>query len=306
MSNRNRKTGGAVASIYAEKMRRNASGNRESVSKKLLMERMHTRILTNLATSRYQWVGLPDSIDERFLEMTLHFNGLALFYYENKLSRYLTLKASPAGQVNFYDNPTSFRVYGNRIVNRVLTKTPEKGMPPDNFVPIWGNDLRMPESDLVQVYASRLAELDTTIDINAIQLRVPVVIATSPATRLSVENLYKNWIEGDPAIMGTDGSLELIRDTFGAFPFSPNEKILGEVQMARTRIWNEAMSYLGYNNANQDKKERLVADEVHANNDQINGLRETGLKARNSAAELINQAFNLKVSCRWRDGAEHV
>lgn len=283
-----------ATSIYASHMKRNSGGEDISADRYRRIENMYRRLLIGLATSRFEWIGLPDSIDKRYLELTLHFQGLAVFYYEEKFSRYLALRGSAAGVVNFYDNPTAFRVYGNAMVNRMLHSGRDK------FVPIWANYMRLPEQDIIDVYARRLASLDTTIDVNAMQMRVPVILSASPQTAMSVENLYKSWVTGTPAIIGNDGLMDLAKDAIGAFPFSPNEKILGEVQIAKTRIWNECMTLYGLNNANQDKRERLVSDEVEANNEQVQALRNAAFTARQEAATMINDIFGLAVRCEWR------
>lgn len=66
-------------------------------------------------------------------------------------------------------------------------------------------------------------------------------------------------------------------------------------------ILNEALSYMGYDNANQDKRERLVSEEVNANNGLIMGQRNERLILRQKAAEEINALFGLNVSVDVRE-----
>ena len=60
------------------------------------------------------------------------------------------------------------------------------------------------------------------------------------------------------------------------------------------------MNYLGINNANQDKRERLVADEVSANDEQVDVCANVFLKARQECCEKINKRFNLNISVKMR------
>jgi hypothetical protein len=72
-----------------------------------------------------------------------------------------------------------------------------------------------------------------------------------------------------------------------------------KLHIVRTRMWNECMGLLGIDNANQDKKERLVAAEVDANSDQASMMRYVNLNARRMAAEQINAVHGLNVEVEY-------
>jgi hydroxypyruvate isomerase len=75
---------------------------------------------------------------------------------------------------------------------------------------------------------------------------------------------------------------------------------LVNIHIVRTREWNECMGLLGIANANQDKKERLVAAEVGANDEQSDMMRYVNLNARRMACEQINTMFpKLNVSVEY-------
>src|SRR5690606_31619781 len=75
-----------------------------------------------------------------------------------------------------------------------------------------------------------------------------------------------------------------------------NPDHIEKLSIVRARLWNECMGLLGINNSNQDKKERLVSDEVKANDDQVSSSRRVNLNARQDAAEHINSVYGLNIS----------
>ena len=67
---------------------------------------------------------------------------------------------------------------------------------------------------------------------------------------------------------------------------------------------NEALTFLGINNANTDKKERLITDEVKANDEQLFVARQVMLNARKMACKEINEMFGLNIDVEFRGEEE--
>lgn len=256
-------------------------------------ETMYQRVLTELSLNRFKWVGLPDSIDERFLELTLFRNALCVFYREESANRYLAVQGTGVGNVNMYNNPTEFQVIGNSMVNRRLGAK--------QCVPIWANFLRVPDHDIVYLYATKLAEVDTTIEINLKSMRQSQAMFVDETERLSYMNIMRQHQEGQPIIFGTP-AMDLSK--IQVFNLGIDKDQVVNLMDVKARLWNEAMTLLGINNSNQDKKERLVADEVSANNDQVSAQRSVALKSRKIAAEQINRMYALEISVDWDETAQ--
>ena len=122
------------------------------------------------------------------------------------------------------------------------------------------------------------------------------VVSATRSQQLSLQNLMRQREEGVDVIY-SDETLAL--DTVQALDLSVNPQTLAGLRDERNQLWNEAMTVLGIGNANQDKKERLVASEVGANNDQVLISRNAALKARRDAADQINRMFELDISVEW-------
>lgn len=261
-----------------------------------LIERMYMRVLSELAINRFKWTGLPNSVDKRFLETTLFYRALSVFYYEEKFDRFMALQATPAGRFNMYNNPTGYQVTGQQFVNRTLSAK--------DCVPIWSNAMRIPDMDIIRIFSSRLAQLDTTIEINAKSARRGKVGFGSENQRMSLVNLNRQMDEGVPFIQLNSDAITGVPVQAVDLGVDPDTII--NIDILWSRQWNKCMSLLGINNSNQDKKERLVASEVEANNDQVAASRWVNLNARQDAAYKISHKYGLNVTVDYHDGASPI
>ena len=259
------------------------------VTRTALIERMYIRILTEWATTRFKWIGLPDTIDPRFLEQELFYKSMILFYYDDDFGRYLAVRGTAVGPINMYDNPTKFRTIGVSGYRGV-------DLTPDNCVPIWGSYSRIPARDIVLVYARRLAQLDVSLEANTRALRNNRVVTCDESERLTYTNLLRQADEGVPTIFGTR-SLNL--DNLQVLDLSVKPENLDSLRLEKNQVWNETMTLLGITNGNQDKKERLVAAEATASSGQVLAARNSAMKPRQEACDQINRIYGLDISVEW-------
>jgi hypothetical protein len=66
-------------------------------------------------------------------------------------------------------------------------------------------------------------------------------------------------------------------------------------------MWNDALTFLGIDNANTDKKERLITAEAESNDEHTDLSAEVMLKTRRIAAEQINKMYGLNVSVKIKE-----
>ena len=257
--------------------------NNPTNNQQRMTERMYVRVLSEMSMNRFQWTGFPHSVDRRFLEKILYSQALAVFYWDNTCDKYFALRATPSGMWDMYDNPISFRVYGNTMINEDVTN--------DKCVPIWSNYMRMPDIDIVMLYAKKLANIDRSIEINADNMRQTKFIKSSENQQLSFANVNRQMQEGMAYIQVSEG---MNLDNIEVLDLSVDAKYLPALISAKRTLWNECLTLLGVNNnAGEDKKERLVSDEVDANSDEVLVHRSSALKARREAAEKINRRFKM-------------
>lgn len=244
--------------------------------------------LTELSISMFEWKNLPDSIDERFLELTLFGDGQAVFFKDEELG-FLCLQVAMNGGFNVYRVPIRRRAYA---VNGYQRNLDDK-----NSVIIYNNYLRTNSVNMVKVYSKRLYNLDRIIDVNANAQKTPVLLQGSEMQRLTLLNLYKEYDGNAPVIFG-DKNLDIngLKCITTEAPY-----VADKIYTLKTQIWNEALTYLGISNLNIQKKERLVSDEVIRNQGGTIASRYSRLQARRNACEEINKMFGLEIEVDYRD-----
>lgn len=259
---------------------------------------MYRRVLSELAINRFKWSGLPDSVNPRFLEVTLFQNALSVFYYDldPQVNAFLALEGGGVGRPNMMDDPTAFRVFRNPL--------PTRTYPSSMVVPIWANTSRTPDLDIVNYYAARMARWDTTLEINAINARQTKIVASDENGRLSAQNFNKQVYEGVPTIYVNTGS-DLAGNT-SVLDLGVDLMGLEKLSIVRSRIWSECMNLLGINGASTEKKERVVTGEVDQNNDQVQSSRNIALNERQRAAYMINQKWGLNVQVDFKSDLDGV
>ena len=279
-----------LASMVEQLMNPNNSkwATNEAMRAKRYKYLMYQRMLTELALNRFKWYGIPPEIDPTFIERTLLFRSLCIFTNDTELG-YIALPGSPANMVDIYGNPQAFTLMS---VNGKYSKT----IPNTECVPIYPNLLRSSDIDVVALYAMLFSEIAQTLDINTIQLRNPIVFSGPASMRKTMQTIQDQLSDGAFSFL-ENSAADMVE--VKAFQSELHPDNLVNTQLFKQKLWNECMTYLGINNANQDKAERLVSDEVSANDSQVIASRLSAITARNNAADVINERYGLEVSCEW-------
>ena len=245
--------------------------------------------LTELAISMFEWKNLPETIDERFLELILFTDGQAVFFKDEDLGDYLALQVLINGKMNVYRIPIKRRAFAIDGYNYNLDI--------NNSVIIYNNFLRTNSYRLCVMFAKKLYNLDRIIDVNANAQKTPVLLKTSEEQRLSLLNAYKEWDGNQPVIYGDKG-LDINAFTV----LKTDAPYMGDkLYQLKTQYWNEALTYLGISNLNVQKKERLVTDEVTRSQGGVIASRYSRLEARRQAADKINKMFGLNIEVDYRE-----
>jgi hypothetical protein len=255
--------------------------------------------LMDYAMSAFEWHDLPKGVDARMLEYWLLQYGMVAFFYDKTLvgSRnapegYAVLPVMISGEWDMYNYPVQRTAYTTQGANYQLDES--------NSVLIFNSYLRTPMLPTLKWYAKRLGNLDRTLDVNIEQQKTPKILRGDQAQKLTLTNMMQQvqenalwiwWYKG----MEMSDAIEVL-DTTAPF-------VSKDLQTVKHQIWNEALTYIGIENVNTEKKERLVTDEVMSNMGDVEISRFTRLNSRNKSCDEIGDLFGLTPSVTFRSGS---
>lgn len=245
-----------------------------------------------IARALFQWENLPNNMDERWIEKYLFTSGKCIFFNDPTMG-FMVAGLAQQGSINCYGDPTSvypvaenFVYSGPKLING------------ENCYVIRNNDLMLPNFPIVRHYAFKLTNIDRAIDTNIEAQKTPIIVRCSDKQRLSLKNAINQRRDNEPVIWTTDQAN--ISDMVSTLDLNA-PAVFKDLQTQKHMILNEVFTDFGINNANMDKRERMVANEVEANNEQVKASEDVLLKVREEACKNINRIFNLDISVKRRN-----
>ena len=159
--------------------------------------------------------------------------------------------------------------------------------------------------DLVGHYAEQMALASQSVSVNLLNSKLSYVFtAKTKALAESLKKMYDQIASGEPAVV-IDSRLKNAADgeeTWKAFEQNVGGNYIVTNLLADLRKI-EAMfdTEIGIPNANTDKRERLIQDEVNANNIETYSKCAMWLENLQDACKRVNDMFGMSISVRWRE-----
>lgn len=237
--------------------------------------------LLQIALARFRWVGLPDTCDQRYLELAILTNEVGTIAYNASApegsQRFYSLKCTPAG-IDMYGCPTTWRCIGDNGTNF--------GASPLSGVVVYDNLLRSCTVNQIDLMARDLADIVRTKQVNRQHAKQPVVLVGDQAYRQQMLNVYKQIAGNEPAIIATRGMQHIQIDAVKTGADYIGDKLNEDFR----ETLNVALTMLGVSNL-PFKAERQTADEVQDYEEPTELLSLSPLKARRQACDQFNERF---------------
>lgn len=246
----------------------------------------------NLAINRFTWEGdLPYGLTSEQLEFLLITNGM-LMGYEDELTGFRILPCFGEKNINAYGIPTTYKIMSeNGKINDSVDF--EEG------VLLRNNPLGSPDIDIIKSYAKKIDDVEMTMEVNLFQQSIPRIILADEDSKLSAKKLIQQIRQFKFAIFGKSTLSNNIKSSDVLDTQAPF--VIDKLQDFKTALRNELLTYLGINNNNNIKKERMIVDEVNANNEYTNINLDLMYDMRKKFCDEINSKFNISIIVKKRE-----
>ena len=239
-----------------------------------------------LALSMFEWEGLPKSMSAKFLEYSLYWYGKAAVVNDDTLG-VINVLCTGNDTINIYGEPISYHCFSTGY---------DKTYAADDMVLVRNNLEMIPTDTSIQLFAKRLYEAETTIEVNVKAQKTPVLILCDKQQQQTMVNVYNQYNGNMPVIYGSKNfDVNAFTTLRTDAPF-----VADKVQLYKRDVWSEALSFLGINNVAYEKKAQINNDETNVNNGMIQLCAETMLLGRQQACKDMKEKYNIDASVKMR------
>ena len=257
------------------------------------LRRYFRKYLFQKAISVFKWT-IPEAWDKDYFLYTLY--GLGYIAVVNTDKFGTVCQGGALGGYNLYYRP-KYIIITNPLLGTIQadidTECALIKLQPD-YTSIM---------DIVGYYADQLALASESLGINLVNVKTGTVFgADGKAQADSYKKMYDTLNSGEPAVViGKKLLDEQGKPTW--FPFVQDVKssyVVSDILSDMRKIESMFDTEIGIPNANTDKKERLITDEVNANNIETATRCELWLESIKKGLTKANEMFKLELSVDWR------
>lgn len=265
--------------------------------KNTLLTSYYRRYLFQKFCSVFKWT-LPKEWDADYFQYCLYGLGYVAIF---KTSKYGVIPQNCGlGGYNIFYRP-SYATIANPILKGYEKLVIGEGCEIIKLMPDYGNIL-----DLISYYADMMALCAESAGINLVNSKLAYVFtAENKASAETFKKLFDKVASGEPAVV-IDKKLLKEDGTAAWDVFSQNlaqNYIAGDILEDMNKWEDKFNTEIGIPNANTSKRERMLVDEVNANNVDTISKVELWLETLKSGVEKVNNKYdlNINVELRFKD-----
>lgn len=251
---------------------------------------MYFRQMLALAENVFEFEGLKKFIDVSYLNKTLLRNG-SIAWFKDEVIGVIALPYRSLSTLDIYGRPKKIEVFSDSNgYHRILNK--------NEFVIMYDNNGRYPlYLDIAQM-AERMALCVRTQDINIAQQKTPRVWKTNQDKLNSTKALLNNIDANVESIVAHESEdLEGLECVLQPAPY-----VTDKIEQKIDKLWAEFFRLIGVANLQEQKRERVIQDEMIASQGGTIASRYSRYEPRANAIAKINEKFGSDISVKYYDG----
>ena len=250
---------------------------------------MYFRQMLTLAENVFEFKNLPEFIDVSYLNKVLLRQG-AIAFFKDEVLGLIALPFDTLGKLDVYSRPTSIQVFGSNGYKRKLA--------PEEYVIMYDNNGRYPlYLDICQM-AERIALCVRTEDVNILHQRTPRVWKTSKDKELSLKAAINEIDSMQENVISYDSlDIEDMNVVLAPAPY-----VSDKIDQHLDKLWAEFFRLIGVANLQEQKRERVIVDEMVASQGGTIASRYSRFEPRKNAVDKINKKFNTDIEVQYYDG----
>ena len=238
--------------------------------------------------------GLPESLPEIEVEKRVLFGFAPIF--EHKKFGLITAWATVTG-VNHFNRPVTCTWSQANCGSGTLTIGKDCAII-YNDTADETSEYQNPRglTELIDRFARQLADVDSSINIMTVSARKTAwAVAKSPDVAKSVKAAYGRQRAGDFDVVMDEG----LYDFFKVYPETTSARVMStnDLIALKEQLIRDFMSQIGIKTAER-KAERMLTDEVAADDAMLDANLADMLKARQHGVERVNKLFGTNISVR--------
>lgn len=257
--------------------------------------RYYVRYLFQKLVSVFDFDGLPETWAKNYFQYVLFGEGHVAVFDSDRYG--VIPQQCGLGGFNIFYQPR-FALVANPLLQGL--KDLEIGVDCEvlKLQPDYGSPL-----DIVSTYADLMALCMESAGVNLLNSKLAYVFAAGSKTQAeSFKKMFDQIASGQPAVfidknlMNEDGSRNW--DVF--FQNLKQNYVAGDILNDMAKIEQRFCTAIGIPNANTEKRERLITDEVQMNNAETGSLVNLWLDTMRGDLKRINDMFGLNISVDYR------
>ena len=256
------------------------------------------KYLLQQAMSRYEF-GLPDKPgwDEAYFTYTLFCAGYGAVLDTARFGTIFQFCTLGGYDINYMPKTATIT---NPALEQTYVKTIGKDCEIVKIQPLYGSIM-----DIIGYYADMMALTSEAIGVNILNSKLAYIFyAGSRSAADSVKNLYDRVASGDPIVVADEKLYDKATGKIKMDYFTQDLRanyIANDLFESLKNIENKFFTDMGFNNTNNDKKERMIVDEVNANNEATMSKCMLWLETMKKSMERVNKMFGLDLSVKLRN-----